>query len=80
MAHGARWAFRSDVAVSITGIAGPGGGMPGKPVGLVYIALVARDYERCERYVWDGDRAGNKCYSVQAALRMILDYLEQPLE
>jgi PncC family amidohydrolase len=75
MAHGARRAFRADLAASITGIAGPGGGMPGKPVGLVYIALVARDEERCEHYVWDGDRDANKQRSVEAALQMILDYL-----
>lgn len=75
MARGARSAFRTDLALSITGIAGPGGGMPGKPVGLVYIALVGQDVERCGRYVWDRDRLGNKRLSAAAALRMLQDYL-----
>ena len=75
MARGARRAFRVDLALSITGIAGPGGGMPGKPVGLVYIALVGQGGERCERYVWDSDRRGNKQLSALAALRMLQELL-----
>jgi PncC family amidohydrolase len=75
MARGARRAFRVDLALSITGIAGPGGGMPGKPVGLVYIALVGQDGQRCERYVWDLDRRGNKRLSAIAALRMLQEHL-----
>ncbi len=75
LAQGARRAFRTDIALSITGIAGPGGGMPGKPVGRVYIALSSRDGDRCERYVWDGDRAANKRASARAALAMLEEYL-----
>lgn len=76
MARGARCLLMADVALAVTGIVGPGGGMPGKPVGLVYIALSARDVERCERYVWPHDRAGNKAASVDAALGLLLAYLE----
>jgi PncC family amidohydrolase len=76
MARGARRLLMTDLALAVTGIAGPGGGMPGKPVGLVYIALSARDFERCERYVWPHDRAGNKAASAQAALSLLLEYLE----
>jgi PncC family amidohydrolase len=75
MARGARKALGADIGISVTGIAGPGGGMPGKPVGLVYIALSARDAERVERFVWDGDREENKAHSVEAALVMLKEYL-----
>jgi PncC family amidohydrolase len=76
MAEGVRRVFLTDLAVAITGIAGPGGGLPDKPVGLVYIALAARDFERCERYVWSDDRTGNKQRSVEAALSLIQDFLK----
>ena len=75
MARGARRALGSDVGLSTTGIAGPGGAMPGKPVGLVYIALSAQGVERVERYVWDRDREGNKALSAEAALAMLKAYL-----
>jgi PncC family amidohydrolase len=77
MARGVRRALGTDIGVSITGIAGPGGGMPGKPVGLVFIALSARNLERVEHFVWDGDREGNKARSAEAALVMVQDYLRQ---
>lgn len=77
MARGARRLLGSDVAIAVTGIAGPSGGTPEKPVGLVYIALSARDFERCERYVWSGDRLQNKQQSSEAALRILRQYLEE---
>ncbi|GAB4528396.1 MAG: hypothetical protein Kow0063_04570 [Anaerolineae bacterium] len=77
MARGARRLFRSDLALSITGIAGPGGGTPDKPVGLVYIALASPDQEMCQRHRWDSDREGNKARSARAALEMLLDYLKR---
>jgi nicotinamide-nucleotide amidase len=75
MARGARRVLGADIGISVTGIAGPGGGMPGKPVGLVYICLSARDAERVEKYVWKQDRAGNKWASSEAALQLLRDYL-----
>jgi PncC family amidohydrolase len=77
MARGVRRLFLTDVALSVTGIAGPGGGMPGKPVGLVYIALSARDREECHEFLWDSDREGNKARSAQAALEILAAYLHQ---
>jgi PncC family amidohydrolase len=77
MAQNARRLFAVDVAVSVTGIAGPSGGTPDKPVGLVYIHLSAPDAEWGERYVWPYDREGNKLASAEAALRLLLCYLEQ---
>ncbi len=75
MAHGARQVFGSDVALSVTGIAGPGGGTPSKPVGLTYIGLSAPDFDRVERYIWTGDRESNKAASAEAALQLLYDYL-----
>jgi PncC family amidohydrolase len=77
MARGVRRLLHSDVALAVTGIAGPGGGTPDKPVGLVYIALSARDRETCLRFVWDSDREGNKAHSAQAALELLEAYLRE---
>lgn len=79
MANGARQLFGSDIAVSVTGIAGPGGGDEIKPVGLVYLHLATADVQRGERHVWSFDRIGNKQASASAALRLILLYLQPPV-
>ena len=76
MARRARRLFGTDVAISAAGIAGPTGGTPQKPVGLVYVALAAEDFERCERHLWQGDRLGNKRRTAEAALEMLRQYLE----
>src|SRR6185369_13993636 len=55
MARGARRALGADVALSVTGIAGPGGALPGKPVGLTWIALSSRDADEARQYLWSGD-------------------------
>ena len=76
MATGALEAYNADVAVSITGVAGPGGTAE-KPMGLVYLHLAARDgFESEERAVWPADRRGNKLLSAQCALEMLLSYAE----
>jgi PncC family amidohydrolase len=75
MAQGARRIFDAAIAASVTGIAGPGGGMPGKPVGLVHIHLSAADAEIGERHVWDADRMGNKLLSAEAVLALVVRYL-----
>jgi len=56
MAHGARGRFASDWAISLTGIAGPGGGSAEKPVGLVYTGLVGLNVEQAHRDVFAFDR------------------------
>ncbi len=71
MAVGAKEVFRCDYALSITGIAGPGGGMPGKPVGLTYIGLASDDGIIWRKYIWQGTRTQNKQQSVEAALRFL---------
>lgn len=75
MAQGARRLFGADIAVAVTGIAGPGGGLPNKPVGLTHIHLSAADAEIGERHVWDADRGGNKRLSAEAVLRLVIRYV-----
>jgi nicotinamide-nucleotide amidase len=77
MARGVRQRLGAGVGISITGIAGPTGGMLEKPVGLTYIALSTQDAELCERHVWQGDRLANKEQSVEAAFRLLLTYLQK---
>ncbi|MFB0536709.1 MAG: CinA family protein [Anaerolineae bacterium] len=76
MSRRVRRLLQTDVAMAVTGIAGPSGGTPEKPVGLTYIALATEDLERCERYLWQGDRWANKEQSAEAALGMLREYLE----
>ncbi|MBI3244019.1 MAG: CinA family protein [Chloroflexi bacterium] len=76
MARGARRIFSADIAVAVTGIAGPGGGLPNKPVGLTWIALSTREGETAQQFIWGKDREGNKAESAEAALRMVWDYLQ----
>jgi PncC family amidohydrolase len=80
MAKGARVVLRVDMAVSVSGIAGPGGGQPGKPTGTTWIGLAASDGAWARTFVWDGDRVANKASSAQAALQMLLDYLQGNLK
>lgn len=86
MARGAREALAGYfpleqlVGVSVTGIAGPGGAMPGKPVGLVWIGLSAPGLDRAWRFCWQGNRAENKQLSAQQALQLVLDYLQGALD
>lgn len=76
MALGAQERFGTDYALSVTGIAGPGGGSPEKPVGLTFIGLAKPDGTvEVQRYVWEGDRLANKQQSADAALQMLIDVL-----
>lgn len=74
MALGAQRAFGAHVAVSVTGIAGPGGGTPDKPVGLTYLGLAGRDgLIGVERHVWPGDRTAVREASAARALHWIIE-------
>ena len=79
MARGAMHALNADIALSASGIAGPGGGTPQKPVGFTWIGLVTQKGEWARNFIWDGDREQNKRYSCDAALQLVLDYLEGKL-
>lgn len=73
MAEGALRAAEVDVALSCTGIAGPGGATAGKPVGLVFIGYARRGRETVvERHVFPGDRAAVRAATVAAALRLAM--------
>ena len=75
MARGAREILQADIAISVSGIAGPGGGLPDKPVGTTWIGLSAQEGEWARVYCFDGDRLQNKSSSADAALQLLLDYL-----
>lgn len=77
MARGVRRKIGTDIGIATTGIAGPSGATPTKPVGLVYVALAADGVERCRRYLWAGDRLENITASAEAALRLVRTYLEE---
>jgi nicotinamide-nucleotide amidase len=72
MARGARSRLDVDLAVSVTGVAGPGGGSAAKPVGLTFIAVADRAGVTVRRHVWDGDRDAVRWASVVAALEALL--------
>ena len=72
MAEGALERSPADVAVAVTGIAGPGGATPGKPVGLVHLAAARRGRQTLhERHVFAGDRAQVRLGAVDRALKLL---------
>lgn len=75
MAEGARQRLGVDVAVAVTGVAGPDGGTDAKPVGLVYVAVADAGGDAVRRHQWSEDRAGNKRASAAAALSLVLERL-----
>ncbi len=77
MAVGVRDRFGVDLGAAVTGIAGPGGATPTKPVGLTYLAVA--DAAGCEvrRCHWTGDRAANKHSSAEAVLELLLERAER---
>ncbi len=71
MAEGARRLMKVDVAVSVTGIAGPGGGSAEKPVGLVWFGLATESGVRTEKAIFAGDRARIRENAVMHAIGML---------
>jgi nicotinamide-nucleotide amidase len=74
MATGALERSAADLALAVTGIAGPGGATPGKPVGLVWLAWATRDDRAAtaEPHVWPGDRTAVRSATVQWGLARLL--------
>jgi len=75
MAEGARHTLGVDIAVAVTGVAGPDGGTAAKPVGLTYVAIADPHGDDVRRFTWDSDRSGNKRVSAAAALGLVLERL-----
>lgn len=71
MAQGARRVLASSIAVSITGIAGPGGEEPGKPVGTVWFGLAGEGFARSERCLFAGDREQVRHQAVRKAVDLL---------
>ena len=71
MAEGARRLMKTDLAVSLTGIAGPDGGSDEKPVGLVWFGLATKDGVRTEKAIFRGDRAQVRAQAITHALGML---------
>jgi PncC family amidohydrolase len=82
MAQGIRRVLAADfplekiIGLSATGIAGPGGGLPGKPVGLVWIGLSTPEGDWAWHFLWNDSRLENKEHSAQAALHILMDYFQ----
>lgn len=75
MAQGVRQLLQTDIGLSVSGIAGPDGGSPEKPVGLTWIGLCAEDFAQAESFLWKGDRLQVKEQSASQALQMVNAYL-----
>ena len=75
MARGAASKLGADVACSVTGIAGPGGEEPGKPVGTVWIGISSSGNAFAKEFHFKGNRENVRAHATQAALEMILEAL-----
>lgn len=77
MALGIRKLMGTDIGISDTGIAGPGGATPEKPAGLFYIAISSEQGEKVERHLFHGNRYENKRSAAMRALNLIKEYLSE---
>lgn len=73
MAVGALSRTGADVAVAVSGVAGPGGGSPAKPVGVTYVAVADAAGVEVRRFAWTGDRSANRYASARAAIELLLE-------
>lgn len=78
MAEGARTAFGADLAVAVTGVAGPDGGTPSKPVGLTYVGLATPSGAAVRRFLFEGDRPANRHAAASAAIAWLVEAADDP--
>ncbi|MBA4421336.1 MAG: competence protein ComA [Anaerolinea sp.] len=76
MARGVRQALAADIGMSVTGIAGPGGGLPLKPVGTVWVGLSTPSGERAVRLLFEGSRLQVKKQAAEQALLLLAKYIK----
>jgi PncC family amidohydrolase len=76
MASHCRSVTRTDISIGITGIAGPEGGTPDKPVGLVYIGISTENHAQVERHLYQGNRTEVRIQAVESALVLISTVLK----
>ncbi|MBP1748773.1 MAG: competence/damage-inducible protein [Deltaproteobacteria bacterium] len=76
MAEGAREKLDTDMSVAVTGIAGPTGGTPDKPVGTVYIAVARKGRTSVRKFEFTGTRHGIRKQTADEALKFVLDEIE----
>ena len=76
MAEGARRTLHADVAVSVTGLAGPDGDDRGNPVGTVYIGYADHKKSLAAEYHFAGTREEIRCQAVNCALKLVLDHYD----
>ena len=75
MANGVRLALDSDIGLAVSGIAGPGGGLPNKPVGLTWIGLSVPGQDQAWSFVFPGDRRKVKEQAAEQALKQVVEHL-----
>ena len=75
MAEKGRKILAVDICLADTGIAGPGGATPGKPVGLFYLGLSHQAGTYSQKHIFQGDRGQNKKNAAEAALNWLIEYL-----
>ncbi len=78
LAKGVRACLEADVAVAVTGLAGPGSDAFGNPVGTVFLAYQDRECAQVKRFRFSGDREAVRRQTVEAALNMILEHNPKP--
>ena len=77
MASGVRKLAGTDLGLAVSGVAGPTGGTPEKPVGTVYVGLIGEGGETCRHFCFDGDRGQIKEQTATEALVMVCRYCEE---